>query len=124
MPDIFAKKAKAKKAKAKKAASKPAATAGGSGGKRGQLLEKIRAWQDGSRIRDALEGAQDGSTQPKGASMKRPASAPSILAEPSGRRDRNANTHFQKLKSQGMLPPYIDDLVSKVSAFHNISIPL
>ena len=110
------------KQKAAAATGGDSATAGG--GKRGQLLAKIRAWQDGSRIRDALEGAQDGSTQPKGASMKRPASAPGILAEPSGRRDRNANTHFQKLKSQGMLPPYIDDLVSKVSAFHNISIPL
>lgn len=67
-------------------------------GKRGVLLEKISGWSSGSRLDTA---------------MKRPAAADTVSV--AKRRDRNANTAFQKLKRNNMLPEWVEEASKEVT---------
>ena len=50
------------------------------------------------------------------AAKKRPAAAPdsAAVAPGSARRDRNANTGYEKMKREGMIPEHVQHLMDKV----------
>ena len=67
-------------------------------GKRGVLLEKISGWSSGARL---------------DAAMKRPAAADTVAVQT--RRDRNANTAFQKFKRNSLLPEWVEEAAKEVT---------
>ena len=82
--------------------------------KRGRLMGLIRSWQDGSRICTALDKSEPDAED--AAAKKRPAAAHASVpvAPGSARRDRNANTGYEKMKRDGMIPEHVQHMMDKV----------